>query len=80
MYAQGEYYLRAGEYTLALAALRTVVRKAPEEAAFHLALARAYRALGQTENAAKSFSAALKRAASDSVRQRYREQYETGTD
>ncbi len=80
IYAQGEYYLRTGEYSLALAALRTAVRKAPQEAEFHLALARAYRALGQTENASRSFSAALKWAASDSVRQRYRAQYEAGAD
>ena len=80
MYAQGEYYLRRGEYSPALAAFRAAVRKAPEEAEFHFSLARAYRALGQTEKAAQSFSAALKRAASDSVRQRYRVRYQTGTD
>ncbi len=80
IYAQGEYYLRKGEFSLALAAFRTATRRAPDEAEFHLALARAYRALGQTENATQSFNAALKRAASDGVRQRYRAQYEAGAE
>ncbi|MBK6584021.1 MAG: tetratricopeptide repeat protein [Gammaproteobacteria bacterium] len=80
MYAQGEYYLHSGEYPQALAAFRAAVRKAPKEGDFHFALARVHRALGDTKLAARSYGAALERAASDSVRQRYRARYEAGAD
>jgi Flp pilus assembly protein TadD len=72
LYAQGEFYLRAGEYSRALETFRRAVRSTPQEAEFHFALARSYRALGREEQAGRSFDAALKRAASESIRQRYR--------
>jgi hypothetical protein len=44
----------------------------PEEADFHFALARAWRALGREEDAERSFARALQRAPTDGARLRYR--------
>jgi Tfp pilus assembly protein PilF len=58
-----------------LTAFSAALRHLPEEADFHFAMARTYRALGRPKDAERSFQAALERATSASIRERYVREY-----
>lgn len=71
MYLRGESLLRDGDYEGAERALAAALRKLPNEADFHLAMARAQVGLGRQAAARTSLDSALELAATESERARY---------
>jgi Flp pilus assembly protein TadD len=71
MYLRGESLLRDGDYEGAEHALAAALRKLPNEADFHLAMARAQIGLGRQAAARTSLDSALALAATESERARF---------
>ena len=77
LYWQGERALVAGDAAGAVERFGEAVRRMPEEADFHFALARSYLAAGRAPEAERSLAKALRFAQTDTIRLRYREQFES---
>ena len=75
LYWLGEKHLQAGALHEALTSFGAALRFLPDEADFHFAMARTYRALGRAKDAERSLQAALERAPSASIRERYVREY-----
>ena len=75
LFWRGEQHFHAGALDQALDAFTAATRLLPSEAEFHFALARTHRALGHETRAASSLSAALERAPSAGVRERYEREF-----
>jgi len=75
LYWKGEQSLQSGNATVALRQFSEALSKAPSEADFHFALARAQLALGDRAAAQASFEAAIALASTDSVRQEYEQTF-----
>jgi Flp pilus assembly protein TadD len=77
LYWLGEQALQLGDASAATEWFAAAVGRMPEEADFHFALARSQLAAGRTADAERSLANALRWAQTDTIRARYREQFES---
>jgi len=77
LYGLGEQALQSGDTDGAIDRFAAAVRRMPREADFRFALARSQLAAGRPADAGRSLDEALRWAQSDTIRARYREQFES---
>jgi len=75
LYWQGERALGSGDAASAVDWFARATARLPKEADFHFALARSYLAAGREDDARRSLDLALRWAQTDSIRERYREEF-----
>jgi len=75
LYWQGERALGSGDAASAVDWFARATARLPKEADFHFALARSYLAAGREDDAQRSLDLALRWAQTDSIRERYREEF-----
>ena len=76
LYWLGEQALQSGHASAAVERFAEAARRMPKEADFHFALARSLLAAGRPTEAERSFDDALRWAQTETIRARYREQFE----
>lgn len=72
----GEQALQSGDAAAAVKRFADAAHRMPKEAEFHFALARSLLAAGRSAEAERSFEDALRWAPTETIRERYREQFE----